>query len=57
MSSRLLTRARVVEVLRVVALLVRVGAVSSGLLTRASSGRRRVMEVADHGVVWAAPCH
>ena len=45
------------EVLRVVALLVRVGAVSLGLLTRASSRWRRVMKIADHGVVWAAPCH
>ena len=29
---------------------------SLGLLTRASSGWRRVLEIADQGVVWVAPC-
>ena len=58
------------EVLRVVALLVRVGAVSLGLVTMrrlggavswgllitASSKRRRVIGIADQSVVWVAPC-
>ena len=30
---------------------------SLGLLTRASSGWRRVIQIADQGVVWVAPCH
>ena len=35
----------------------RVGvAVSLGLLTRASSGCRCVLGIADQGVVWVAPC-
>ena len=33
------------------------GAVSLGLVTRASSGWRRVIGIADQGVVWVAPCH
>ena len=30
---------------------------SLGLLTRASSGWRRVIGIADQGVVWVALCH
>ena len=30
---------------------------SSGLLTRAWSGWRRVIRIGAQGVVWAAPCH
>ena len=33
------------------------GAVSLGLLTRASSKWRRVIGIADQGVVWVAPSH
>ena len=33
------------------------GAVSLGLLARASSGWRCVIKIAWQGVVWAAPCH
>ena len=29
---------------------------SLGLLTRASSGRRHVLGIADKAVVWVAPC-
>ena len=32
------------------------GAVPWGLLTRASSGWRRVFGIADQGLVWVAPC-
>ena len=32
------------------------GAVSLGLLTRASSGLRRVIGIGREGVVWVAPC-
>ena len=30
---------------------------SLGLLTRASSGWRRVIRIGEQGVVWVAPCH
>ena len=32
------------------------GAVPWGLLTKASSGWRRVIGIADQGVLWVAPC-
>ena len=33
------------------------GAVSLRLVSRASCGWRRVIGIADQGVVWVAPCH
>ena len=33
------------------------GAVSWGLLTRASSGWRRIIRIGEQGLVWVAPCH
>ena len=32
------------------------GAVSLGLVSRSSCGRRRVIGIADEGLVWVSPC-